>query len=133
MVVAVSCGTTSSLAVKNSATYTNGAAELFVTPVLADLKVSSAKITYTMSINDEVGHFGMNNIIATAVKEALKAYGADVLVGMETSVIYKSDVATSITITGFPANYVNFRSADGSCSGEKVGIQATGLNTKIKK
>jgi hypothetical protein len=46
------------------------------------------------------------------VREALLANGnADVLVGMNTQIKYDADgQPESITVTGYPAKYVNFRS-----------------------
>ena len=59
---------------------------------------------------------GEENIINTAVREALLANGnADVLVGLEKQLKYndKGEIE-SITVSGYPAKYVNFRSLQSS-------------------
>ena len=54
----------------------------------------------------------MGNVINTAVREALLANGnADVLVALETQVKYDAaGEIESVTVTGYPATYTNFRS-----------------------
>ena len=98
---------------KNSATYSRGAAPFVVTPIQADLQVLSAKkINYYMEPDADVRAGGLENVIATAVKEALDVNGADVLVGMETQVSYdEKGKVGAVNISGFPAKYVNFRPA----------------------
>ena len=108
----VSCGGANEL-IKNSATYSRGAATLVITPVQADIQVIvTKKINYFMEVNESVRAGGLDNVIATAVKEALDVNGGDVLVGLETQVKYddKGQIE-SINITGFPGKYVNFRPA----------------------
>jgi hypothetical protein len=55
---------------------------------------------------------GFDNIVNCAVQEALRENGgADVLVALEQQVKYGDDgECESITITGYPAKYKNFRS-----------------------
>ena len=55
---------------------------------------------------------GEKNVIKTAVRETLLANGnADVLVGLNTQIKYDTKgQLESITVTGYPAKYVNFRS-----------------------
>ena len=83
-----------------------------VAAVFADLEVSPAKISYFMMPSKTVINAGYENVINTAVREALIANGnADVLVGMESQVKYdKNGMVESVTVTGYPAKYVNFRS-----------------------
>ena len=139
-ILAVSCGSASK--VINSATYTEGVAKLYVTPLQADLKVSPKKINYFMPVNEAISFGGLDNVISTAVKEALDANGGDVIVGLETSVSYSSEGAIeSISITGYPASYVNFRNNDTippvEAQSVKKGGQKEGfldvLNLKKKK
>ena len=82
------------------------------TALMADLEVSPEKITYFMIPSKTVIMGGEENVIRTAVREALLANGnADVLVGMNTQIKYDADgQPESITVTGYPAKYVNFRS-----------------------
>lgn len=95
---------------KNTATYAPGSAQMFVTPILADLKVSPKKIVYHLEVGENIRMGGEENVIASAVKEALDVEGGDVIVGLEKQLKYDSEGnIQSITITGYPAKYVNFR------------------------
>ena len=113
-IAVASCGSVSQTpTLKNSATYSKGAAAMVVTPMQADLQmVSAKKINYYLEVGENVRTGGLDNVIATAVKEALDVYGGDVLLGLETQTSYNSEgKIISINITGFPAKYVNFRPA----------------------
>ena len=127
-VVLASCGSSTKLI--NSATYAKPSATMVVTPVQADLEVSPKKISYYLEVKDNIRLGGYDNIVATAVKEALDVNGGDVLVGLETQVKYddKGNII-SINITGFPAKYVNFRKCENpelfkgkEPEGEKAGL-----------
>ena len=80
--------------------------------VLADLDVAPNKISYFFLPSQTVVNGGFENVVNTAVREALVANGnADVLVGLEQQVKYSPDgKVESITVSGYPAKYVNFRS-----------------------
>ena len=95
----------------NSATHKKVSVAQPVVAVFADLQVSPEKITYFMMPSKTVVMGGYDNVIDTAVREALMANGnADVLVALETQVKYdKEGQIESVTITGYPAKYVNFR------------------------
>lgn len=95
----------------NSASYKNISFQP-VAAVFADLEVSPKKVTYFMMPSNSVAIGGYDNVVATAVREALLANGdADVMIGLETQVKYSSDGAIeSITVSGYPAKYTNFRS-----------------------
>ena len=96
----------------NTASYTEIGTAQPVVAVLADLDVSSEKISYFMIPSKTVLQGGEKNVIKTAVREALLANGnADVLVGLNTQIKYDAKgQPESITVTGYPAKYVNFRS-----------------------
>lgn len=87
--------------------------QLVVTPVAADLKVESKKITFFYIPSQLVANGGKDNVINTAIQEALISNGnADVLVGVETQIKYRvSGEVESITVSGYPAKYINFRQA----------------------
>ena len=95
----------------NSSTSAKPVVAPVVAAVFADLEVSPEKITYFMMPSKSVANGGYDNVINTAVREALLANGnADVLVALETQVKYDSEGRVeSVTITGYPAKYVNFR------------------------
>ena len=95
----------------NSATHKKLSVAQPVVAVFADLQVSPEKITYFMMPSKTVVMGGYDNVIDTAVREALLANGnADVLVALETQVKYdKEGQIESVTVTGYPAKYVNFR------------------------
>ena len=83
-----------------------------VTALFADLDVSPTKISFFLIPSKTVINGGEDNVINTAVREALLANGnADVLVGLEKQMKYNDKgQVESITVTGYPAKYVNFRS-----------------------
>ncbi|SRR5690554_279725 len=78
---------------------------VFHVPVVADLEVSSTKVSAT-----EV--FSMGTMLESAkretVRKLLQAYGADVLVEPTFETVSKGKI--TITVYGFPAKYKNFRS-----------------------
>ncbi len=81
----------------------------------ADLKVAPQRIYYTLVPSDELLRGGEENCKRAAVNEALVANGnADLLIEPEFTVtkkrgLFKTKI-TSITVSGRPATYVNFRS-----------------------
>ncbi len=82
---------------------------------VADLKVAEQRITYTMSPSKEIQRAGLSNVKQAAIQEALTKNGnADVMVepefviSMKNNFIFGKEV-TSITVTGRPAYYKNFR------------------------
>ena len=97
----------------NSSTHQKANVAPVVAAVFADLDVAPAKITYFMMPSTTVANGGYDNVINTAVREALLANGdADVLVALETQVKYdKEGKIESVTVTGYPAKYTNFRNA----------------------
>lgn len=113
LVLAASCSSSAKL--MNTATYQRMDFQPYVTPVQVDLEVSPKKIELFMTVSRTVAAGGYDNVVATAVKEALQSTGMDydVLVGLQTQVKYfETGEIESINITGFPAKYVNFRSND---------------------
>lgn len=113
MVMLLSCGVSNkSPKLVSTATYQRMSFQPYVTPVQVDLKVSPKKISYFMLVSESVRNGGFDNVVATAVKEALEANGdGDVLVGLQTQTKYNDQgEIESINISGFPATYVNFRS-----------------------
>ena len=106
--VIVSCSAPTKLV--NSATYKNVNFQP-VAAVFADLEVAPKKISYFMMPSNSVTIGGYDNVVSSAIREALLANGdADVLIGLETQVKYSSDGSIeSITVSGYPARYTNFR------------------------
>ena len=105
-----SCGSQAKFT--KSSTHTKISVATPITAVMADLEVSTEKISHLLIPSKTVRKGGFDNIVNTAVQEALEANGnADVLVGLEKQVKYndKGEVET-IVVTGYPAKYVNFRS-----------------------
>lgn len=99
--------------VKTTATHTRISAATPVVAVFADLDVSPNKISYFYIPSTTVAKGGFDNVVNAAVREALgNNDNADVLVGLESQVKYNDKgVIESITVTGYPAKYVNFRNA----------------------
>ena len=87
-----------------------------LTPTIADLEVSSKKITHIEKdafANFTVSRSVINNIAAykrIALGKASKAYDADILLGAEIDV-ETIDQHLVITVTGYPAVYKKFRNA----------------------
>lgn len=110
VVMATSCASSAKLI--NSATYSKAKAVQPVAALYADLKVSPTKISFFHIPSKTVVMGGYDNVINTAVREALASNGnADVLVALETQVKYNSvGEIESVTVTGYPATYTNFRS-----------------------
>lgn len=83
----------------------------YVADVYADLEVSTTKISHFYIVPPTVAKVGYDNVVNTAVREALLSNGnGDVLVGLETQAKYnRRGLLESITVTGYPAKYVNFR------------------------
>lgn len=106
----VSCSLPTKLT--NTATYSKVNVAQPVAAVFADLDVSPNKILFLYIPSKTVANAGEQNIIDSAVREALLSNGnADVLVGLEKQIKYDSNGAIeSITVTGYPAKYINFRS-----------------------
>jgi hypothetical protein len=87
------------------------------TVTVADLDVSDTRISYTYKPTYAVRLGGSQNVIKTAVQEALKAHGSgDILIGLEYTTISKWTILSflspirEITVTGRPAKYTNFHS-----------------------
>ena len=86
-------------------------------PVVADLQVSKDRITYTEKdafvdypVTEDMISL-VPNFKQIALCRAARAYKADVILGATVDVITNSKGRFEITITGYPASYVNFRSA----------------------
>lgn len=81
----------------------------------ADFVVSEKKIVFVYEPTRAVRRGGTENVIKTAISEALRANGGgDVLVGLEYTTQSKpSGLGISpirkITISGYPATYTSFR------------------------
>lgn len=86
------------------------------TATSAELQVSPTRISFTYEPSVEVRRGGDENVIKTAVREALRNNGdGDVLVGMEYITLHSSvsiikSSIIQITVTGYPATYKNFHS-----------------------
>ncbi len=88
-----------------------------VAAAIADFEVSPKKITYTLVPTRKVRAGGTQNCINTAVSEALKTNGdGDVLIETQQAIIKRSGLLKkkikSVTVTGYPAKYKNFRNMD---------------------
>lgn len=112
LIIASAFAVTSCSTVKKSAT-TRNIAPAITAAVLSDLEVSNQKVTYTLYPTAEVRRGGLQNCIETAVSEALAANGGDVLVETQTAVVELNPgrKVKSVTVTGYPAKYKNFRQA----------------------
>ena len=86
---------------------------LINTSTAADLDISAERVTYTLAPEKSIRKGGLQNVKEAAVQEVLQANGnADVLVD-PMYVVKKGGVMgkiRSVTVSGRPAKYKNFRS-----------------------
>ena len=89
---------------------------------IADLEVTSPRISYTMTPTRKIRRGGFENVKQAVINEALNANGnADLLLEPQFVIACKKgpwgifiNRVTSITVSGRPAIYKNFRSMDDS-------------------
>lgn len=91
-----------------------------VAAAVADLTITGNKITYTYTPPKGVWKAGVDNCINAAVSEALQnaGQGADLLAELQYTLVVKGGMmggntgkVKSVTVTGYPARYKNFRPA----------------------
>lgn len=99
--VFVSCSTVSKT---TRSSYVEGP-EVVQRPVVADLEVGTAHVTGTAKGKRSTG---VNNVKQLAIADALIKSGADVLIEPRFE-ITTSFRTISVTVTGYPATYKNFR------------------------
>ncbi len=87
-------------------------------PVMAELEVSSERITYAERINQNIKSLTDAEVEALASREketvianAVKANNADVLVAPVVNITTDANNNLVIIINGYPATYKNFRTA----------------------
>jgi len=80
-----------------------------------DLVVADKMVSYTYSPDKSVRRAGLRNVKRTAVAAILKENGADVLVAPQYQVVKRRGLfatkIVSVTVSGHPATYKNFRHA----------------------
>ena len=89
---------------------------VMITPVVADMQVSDqkAQLTETLPIrlkSVENLDFTVREYKERLIAKVLKNNSSDVLIGTLVEVTTNDDGFLVMTITGYPAKYVNFRSA----------------------
>ncbi len=102
--ITTSCSTPTNISTAKTA---NINANVVSTPVIADLDVKDKKVVGTASYDREMP---VDYVKDMAVATALKTVSADVLVEPNFD-IQKLGMRTSVTVSGYPATYKNFRSA----------------------
>lgn len=108
-----SCTTTTKTARTESVPYSMYNASV------ADLEVGSQRVSYTLNPTKKIRRGGVGNVKQAAIMEALDANGnADLMLEPQFVVSQKrglfSKKITSVTVTGRPAKYKNFRSLNDS-------------------
>lgn len=101
--------------------------------MVADLEVSNERITYTMNPSKSIRKGGLINVKNAARQEALSKFGnADVLVNEEFSISLRQRLlgskVKSVTISGRPAKYVNFRSVNDSVWNQETYLKYANKN-----
>ena len=112
----IALGISSCKSVRSTATYQDPTNTLR-TVTIADLDVSDTRISYTYTPTYAVRLGGNQNVIKTAVLEALRVHGSgDILIGLEYTTVSRWTIfpflspIREITVTGRPARYTNFHS-----------------------
>ncbi len=82
---------------------------------VADLEVSPQRVTYTLTPSRAIRAGGEDNCKQAALQEALDKHGnADLMLEPQYVIARKKGLfrtkVTSVTVSGHPAKYVNFRS-----------------------
>lgn len=124
-----SCVTTSKTARTESIPYAMFNANV------ADLQVGE-RITYTLTPSAQIRRGGAANCKKAAIQEALAANGnADILVEPQFVIqkyngLFRRNVIQSVTVTGRPAKYTNFRTLNDSvwCDPVFRGVRGTTFN-----
>lgn len=93
----------------------------FVTPTAVDLQISATRISHTETLPntltqrdiDDIEYSGTVHYLKNyTVSQAVKKYNADVIVAPIFDIKTSDDFSTiTITVTGYTANYINFRKA----------------------
>lgn len=82
----------------------------------AELDVSDQKVTYTLHPSAKVRRGGMQNCINVAIHEALKSSDGDVLIETQQAIVTRTGFLRkkikSVTVSGYPAKYKDFKSLD---------------------
>jgi len=118
---------------ESSARYLEPSQSIMTTPMIADLKVTGSQISYTETeaFKDLEVTESLINMIPTFKKIALchaaRAYNADMIIGALVDVVTNKNHRLEITITGYPACYVNFRNA----TSEDMDLVKKGLTTVL--
>ena len=83
-----------------------------VTKTIADLQVFSSKIEYSCSYNGNDDAESRKAAVNYAISQALKINGnADVMIEPKFEVLTEDGRITSVRVSGYVANYCNFRTA----------------------
>lgn len=102
---------------ESSARYLEPTQSIMTTPLIADLSVIGGQISYTEveAFKDYEVTEALIDLVPSFKKIALchaaRAYKADMIIGAMVDVITNENGRFEITITGYPAKYVNFRNA----------------------
>lgn len=108
-VVVASLGMSSCTTIEKTASVENINTEV-VAAAKADLVVSEKKISFTYDVPKKERKAGNKNAVQCAVAEALKANGdADVLVAPQYVIKKRKGTVKTVTVTGYPATYKNFK------------------------
>lgn len=123
VILAVACTTTEMFYSydESTARYLSPDMTGFVTPTAADLKVAEVRIshietfpnTLKQSDIDDIENSGAVSYMKNfTIAQAVKKYNADVIVAPIFDIKTSEDFSTiTITVIGYPANYINFRKA----------------------
>ncbi|MBQ4376734.1 MAG: hypothetical protein II793_03465 [Bacteroidales bacterium] len=122
-VMFASCGTTYNLTDNNTHLLTV-ASSAYTLPTVAELQVTPTKISFQMTYKNnlslkDISEFSaspkVQYMIKLTLNKAAEKYDADLIVAPNYSIATSEDFKNvTVSITGYPANYANFRTATAS-------------------
>ncbi len=103
---------------------------VMVSPLIADLQITGDRIVYTekdafaaYAVTPDIVKF-IPNFKKVALSCAARAHGADAIIGATVDVITNAEGRLEISISGYPAKYVNFRNA----TADDINLVQSGVN-----
>lgn len=106
---------------ESSAYYLDVQGRGFVTPLISDISVGEQRITFVQEFANNLSEADANSLFTPAIVQYMKNYtltqaaianNADIIVSPLIDVKTSQDYTTiTVTLTGYPARYTNFRNA----------------------
>jgi len=105
--MAISCATVDQTSSSTTRVMDVKGAGVLQHPVIGEMEVDIEKVTGTVERSGRVTN--IESLKVLAMNDAIKTAGADILVEPTFEIISENSI-TTVTVTGYPASYTNFRS-----------------------